>query len=149
MQEQQLSSELVFAIKRAKNGGYVCSIGPGADQLEIDCSVSSMPELFDWMSRSAGRHYSDLPYKQPTLQLQQPAAFEPRMPPPVPHREQMREQPPPPGFTEPEPLPPGIVPDGPSSLMDQLSKRLPRNSGLSIVPLLVCLALAHGWPFGV
>ena len=81
---QQPSTKLVFAIQKARNGGYTCVLGPDADGQELDCSVTGMPELFEWMARTAGGHFQDMPYRPQPLQLNRPA--EPMSAPPPPNR---------------------------------------------------------------
>ena len=147
---QQPSTKLVFAIQKARNGGYTCVLGPDADGEELDCSVTGMPELFEWMARTAGGHFQDMPYRPQPLQLNRPAEPTSAQPPPQPHRQPAGAAPPPlPPEPEP-PLPPGIVPDRATrGLMDALQERMAANGrGLAAVPLLACLAIAQAWPFG-
>jgi len=52
-----------------------------------------------------------------------------------------------------EPIPPGIIPDDATRLAERIKEQQRRVNGggmlnIGVVPLLVCLALAHAWPFG-
>jgi hypothetical protein len=151
MEHQQPTGKIVFAIERAGNLGFVCTLGgkPDGHGPAFDAATSTLPELFEWMAAQAAASLGALPYRPPAV-LQQPAPPQPRpmAPPPRP-----MEGPPPIPDDGAGPIPHGIIPDEANRLAERIKASQRTTNGLvsmiAVMPLAIALVLSSLWPFGV